>query len=563
MITITNTETLNTLNHQIQQQAQVLAVIDRSMAVIEFDLSGHVLTANNNFLQTFGYALHEIKGEHHSMFVDSDYRLSPEYQAFWQKLAQGEAFSGEYARLNKEGEIVWIEASYNPVVDVTGKPYKVIKFATDITQKVNQRLETGAKVKAIGNSMAMIEFDLSGNVLDANDNFLSTFGYRLEEVQGKHHRFFIEAEQAKSSDYVQFWQKLAKGEFVAGTFKRLAKGGKVVYIQASYNPIIGINGRPCKVVKFAMDVTEQECQRLALDEATEKASQVLSRFSQGDLSAKMTGSFSGQLALLQSAINQAIGNMSSIIAQVSAAIMVVNDTSAQVSQGAADLSHRVQEQASTLENTGRTMHHMTDAVKLNTDNASQVAKLSHQVQQEASSGVSVMQQTIQAMQSIEESSKRIGDIVNIIDSIAFQTNLLALNAAVEAARAGEHGRGFAVVAGEVRALAGKSADAAKDIKSLIEESVARISAGTRLADQSGEMLNNINGSVNKVSAMIESIALASKQQANDIMAVNSSIGEIDRVTQENAALVEETTALSENLYQEAEKLTQAMNIFHR
>jgi methyl-accepting chemotaxis protein len=243
------------------------------------------------------------------------------------------------------------------------------------------------------------------------------------------------------------------------------------------------------------------------------------------------------------------------------ASQVVGDTSQQVAQGAGNLSARVQQQASALEEASATMHQITNAVQTNTDSATQVAQLAHQVQDQSSAGVAVMQQTIDAMKSIQAASSKIADIVSIIDSIAFQTNLLALNAAVEAARAGEHGRGFAVVASEVRALAGKSADAAKDIKHLIEDSVQRIDAGTQLADQSGAVLTSISDSINHVASMIEAISTASQEQAEGINQVNRAIGEIDRVTQENSVLVEDTTTAAQRLNQEATQLSHNMSFF--
>jgi methyl-accepting chemotaxis protein len=240
---------------------------------------------------------------------------------------------------------------------------------------------------------------------------------------------------------------------------------------------------------------------------------------------------------------------------------VVNQAATQVSQGATDLSSRVQQQATALEETSATMTQMTSAVQANTANARKVADLTNSVQTQAKDGVQVMQQTIDAMQSIKASSGKINDIVTIIDGIAFQTNLLALNAAVEAARAGEHGRGFAVVASEVRALAGKSADAAKDIKTLITDSVMRIENGTHLADKSGEMLNGIAGSIAQVAGMIEEIANASNEQSIGIGQVHLAINDIDRMTQENAALVEATTAAAESLTSEANGLRNDMAFF--
>jgi methyl-accepting chemotaxis protein len=269
----------------------------------------------------------------------------------------------------------------------------------------------------------------------------------------------------------------------------------------------------------------------------------------------------GQLHDLKSAINYSSMKVKETVVQAVESAHVVSNAATQVSQGAADLSGRVQQQAAAVEQTSATMHQMTSAVQANTENSIKVVELTRQVQRESSEGMSVMQQTIEAMKSIQDASSKITDIVGIIDSIAFQTNLLALNAAVEAARAGEHGKGFAVVASEVRALAGKSADAAKDIKLLIEDSARRIEAGTHLADKSGEMLGGISESIGEVANMIDSITVASKEQFVGITQVNQSISDIERVMQENAALVEQTTAAAESLSHEAFSLNANMDFF--
>jgi methyl-accepting chemotaxis protein len=417
------------------------------------------------------------------------------------------------------------------------------------------------KLNALSRSMAAIEFDMTGKVLTANDNFLNTLGYTLNEVQGKHHRLFVEANYANSSEYAQFWQRLNQGEFFAERFKRIGKGGKVVWIEASYNPIFDADGKPYKVVKYASDVTANENNKIELERAVASARNVLLDMSKGNLTRRVEGSFSGQLLELQSAINNMADKLSGIVQSVSSSAFVVNDASAQISQGSSDLSARAQDQASALEESSATMHQMTSAVQTNTENARKAADLTRQVQQQSVEGVAVMNDTISAMKAIQTSSNKIADIVTLIDSIAFQTNLLALNAAVEAARAGEHGRGFAVVASEVRALAGKSADAAKDIKTLITDSVSRIENGTQLADKSGEMLNGISASIEQVAGMVDQIATASNEQATGINQVHRAMSDIDRVTQENAALVEETTAAAESLTTEANNLRNEMAFF--
>ncbi|MBW1687211.1 MAG: PAS domain S-box protein, partial [Deltaproteobacteria bacterium] len=239
--------------------------IDRAQAVIEFGLDGTVITANENFLRTFGYGLDEIVGKHHRIFCEPDYAESPEYAEFWQKLGRGEYVAGEFKRLTKGGREIWLQASYNPIFDIDGRPIKVVKFAADVTAAKLQTAEFEGKVRAIERAQAVIEFGLDGKVITANENFLRIFGYSLDEVVGKHHRIFCDPGYAESPEYAQFWQKLARGEYDADEFKRISKDGAEIWLQASYNPIFDLEGRPLKVVKFASDITlEVQKRSLAL-----------------------------------------------------------------------------------------------------------------------------------------------------------------------------------------------------------------------------------------------------------------------------------------------------------
>ena len=240
--------------------ADLLAIyqaLDRVQAIIEFDLDGTVVSANENFLSLFGYGLDEVVGKHHRIFCDPDYAKSDAYAEFWQKLGRGEFHEAEFKRLAKGGEELWLRASYNPVLDKDGKPVKVMKFATDVTAAKLQNAEFEGKIQAIDRAQAVIEFDLDGTVITANENFLSIFGYGLDEVVGKHHRIFCEPGYAESPAYAEFWQTLGRGEYESDEFKRLAKDGTELWLQASYNPIFDADGRPLKVVKFASDITDE------------------------------------------------------------------------------------------------------------------------------------------------------------------------------------------------------------------------------------------------------------------------------------------------------------------
>ncbi|MEM9099413.1 MAG: PAS domain-containing methyl-accepting chemotaxis protein [Pseudomonadota bacterium] len=239
------------------EQDSKIAALSRAQAIIEFESNGTILTANENFLSAMGYALDEIAGKHHRMFCDQDYAKTEEYAAFWAKLAKGEFAAGEFKRFDKSGREVWINATYNPIFDASGKPFKVVKFASDVTAQRARTAEQDGKMTAIDRAQAMIEFELDGTILTANENFLGAVGYALSEIKGKHHRMFCDPHYASSPEYTRFWQDLAAGEFASGEYKRFAKDGSEIWINASYNPIFDADGKPFKVVKLASDVTEQ------------------------------------------------------------------------------------------------------------------------------------------------------------------------------------------------------------------------------------------------------------------------------------------------------------------
>ncbi|MFK7996319.1 MAG: PAS domain-containing protein [Granulosicoccus sp.] len=238
------------------------SAISLTQAIIEFDLDGFILTANDNFLNTVEYSLEEIQGQHHKMFCEDSYTSTAEYADFWAKLKKGEFDAGEYRRVGKNGKEIWINASYNPILDPEGKPYKVAKYATDITESKTLASTTQGKIEAISRAQAMIEFNLDGTIVSANENFLSTLGYTLDEIVGKHHRIFCERAFSESPEYAELWKSLQAGIFDSGEYKRIKKDGSEVWINASYNPLFDADGNPYRVVKFASDVTSQKLQSL-------------------------------------------------------------------------------------------------------------------------------------------------------------------------------------------------------------------------------------------------------------------------------------------------------------
>ena len=250
--------------------------IGHSQAVIEFNMGGTIITANQNFLEVMGYSLNEIKGKHHSMFADPDYARSRDYQDFWNRLNRGEYFVNEFQRFGKGGKEVWITASYNPILDMNGKPFKVVKYATDITEQKLKNADYAGQIKAIGNSQAVIEFNMDGTIITANQNFLKVMGYSLNEIKGKHHSMFADPRYARSKEYHDFWQKLNNGEYQSAEYKRFGKGGKEIYIVASYNPILDMNGNSFKVVKYATDITKQMNARISSQKLTSQLSDTAS-----------------------------------------------------------------------------------------------------------------------------------------------------------------------------------------------------------------------------------------------------------------------------------------------
>lgn len=549
------------LESKLIEMGGQIDAINRSQAVIEFTTDGTIIHANENFLSAMGYELDEIKGKHHSMFVEPDYRSSHEYQGFWDRLKKGDFFSDQYKRIGKDGKEIWIQASYNPVMDEHGKPYMVVKYASDITEQKLRNADIQGQISAISKSQAVIEFNMDGTIITANDNFLNAVGYQLNEIQGQHHRIFVESQERDSSEYSDFWNKLNQGEFSSGEYKRIGKSGEEIWIQASYNPILDLNGKPVKVVKYASDITEQKRFHRTIEEILGETSKAMNTMAQGDLTQRIETEFPAEFSELKDAVNLSMDNLLKTISEIRSVATNVNNGSTEISQGNSDLSLRTEEQASKLEDTASSMKEMTSTVRQNAENASHANQLAKSARDKAEEGGSVVKQATHAMQEINDSSKKMSDIIGVIDEIAFQTNLLALNASVEAARAGEQGRGFAVVASEVRNLAGRSATAAKEIKNLIEDSSKKVQDGSKLVNQSGDTLEEIVEGVKQVATIVSEISSASDEQSAGIEEVNRAILQMDELTQQNAALVEEAAAASKHLSDEAGSLGDLVGSF--
>ncbi|MBD3586291.1 PAS domain S-box protein [Salinimonas sp. HHU 13199] len=554
-----NNDNIGTMVEWVDQtellvKSGMLNALSNAQALAEYTVDGEFVDCNDNFSILSGYTKDALVGKPHSILLDEKERAPEVYQAFWKALKEGERKYGEYKRVTQTGQEIWLQSSYNPILDTQGKVVKVVEFAIDITQEKLKNAYFGGQIEAISKSQAVIEFDMDGMVLDANENFLSLTGYTLKEIKGKHHSMFVDSEMRNSIDYRTFWEGLNKGQHQSGEFRRIGKNDAQIWIQASYNPIFDQNGNPFRVVKYATDVT-------ARTTAIYDIKAVMSQLAQGDLTCEIDHELEGEFKVLGSAINHFIRDLRSTVSRINTAVETITSASSEIATGNADLSTRTEQQASSLEETASSMEQLTGTVRLNAENAEQANSLASDAAEIAVKGGKVIQEVVTTMSSINDSAQRISDIIGVIDGIAFQTNILALNAAVEAARAGEQGRGFAVVASEVRTLAQRSAEAAKDIKELISDSVAKIESGNTLVNQSGETMGNVVTSIKRVNDIMSEIAASSAEQATGIDEISKAVSQMDEMTQQNAALVEEAAAAAESMQQQAEQLAERVDTF--
>ncbi|MFS2153616.1 methyl-accepting chemotaxis protein [Rhizobium sp. Rhizsp42] len=531
----------------------VLDAVSRSQAVIEFDMAGKILFANENFCQAMGYSLNEIVGRPHSMFVDPEEARSAEYAAFWKGLNKGEFDRRQYKRIAKGGREVWIEASYNPVFKGS-TPYKVVKFATVITDTKLKSAEDAGKLDALSRAQATIEFTPDGHILTANENFLKTLGYTLEEIRGRHHSMFCDPAYAASAEYKEFWRSLAAGQFAADEFARIGKGGRKVFIQASYNPIFDMSGKVFKVVKFATDVSERV-------RAVNELAVGLQAMADGDLDQTIEKPFIASLETLRTDYNSSIGRLRAAMQAIARNATQIASGTREISAASDDLARRSESQASSVEETAAAVTEISTTVSDSARRAADAGRLVDDTTKSAQDSADVVRQTVDAMARIERSSTQIAGIVSVIDDIAFQTNLLALNAGVEAARAGEAGKGFAVVAQEVRQLAQRSADAAKEIKALIHDSEASVRDGVALVDKTGAALEAIATRVVQVHDNVSGIVVAAREQSQALGQINEAVMSMDQDTQRNAAMVEQTASASRKLAAEASALFELIGQF--
>ena len=544
------------------------AAISKSQAVIEFKLDGTIITANQNFLDALGYRLEEIQGKHHSMFVAPGMRDSAEYRAFWANLNRGEFQAAEYKRIAKGGREIWIQASYNPIFDRSGKPIKVIKFATDVTAQKIRSMEDAGKISAIGRAQAVIEFNLDGTIITANDNFLGALGYSLAEIQGKHHSMFVAPAERDSSGYREFWAKLNRGEFQSAGYKRLGKGGREVWILASYNPILDDTGKPFKVVKFASDVTEQKLKTANFAgqiEAIGKAQAVIEfnmdgmvldanenflktlGYSLGEIKGqhhsmfvppeeRQSDAYRAFWANLNRGEFQAAeygrigkGGRKVWIQASYNPIRDLNGKPYKVVKYATDVTKQVLVRMGN-ERVRNMMETVAAGAEELNSSVREISEAMLKSKDTATAAVEKVEVADQQAQRLSEAAGAMSSIVQLIGDITGQINLLALNATIESARAGEAGRGFAVVAAEVKNLANQAKQA---------------------TDKIGQEIGNLNGISSDVVGALNSIKNAIQNVAEFVTSTAAAVEEQSTVTGEMSSSMQRAAAEAASISQAA------------
>ena len=562
------------LRDQLQSAQAQIDAVSQAFAVIEFEPDGTIVTANENFTATVGYSLSEIQGQHHSLFVDDAYARSAEYREFWAKLGRGESQSGEYQRFGKGGKEIWIQARYSALVNDHGEVYKVVKYASDITEAVKLREDGAQKTAICENAPVNIMLaDTDGTIVYMNPASRDTLKtiedqlpVKVSEIVGGSYDVFHEnpAHQRKL---------LADPRNLPHTAE-IQVGKDTLYLTASAiydangdfaGPMIAWEVITEKKESERRERENQERERQQQEELRRKVDELLAvvnAAAEGDLTREVTVTGDDAVGELANGLKQMIGDLRDVISQVVEGAAQFTEGSRVVSESAQSLAQGAQTQSASVEQMSASIEELTRSIEAVKENAGEANKVATETSGLAEEGGSAVKKSIEAMDRIKASSSQISEIIQVISEIASQTNLLALNAAIEAARAGEHGLGFAVVADEVRKLAERSSEAAKEISNLIKESTQRVDEGAQLSEQTGESLTKIIQGVEATAKRIAEIADSTVEQAQNANEVSSAIGQVSQVTEQSAAGSEEMASSSEELGAQAAALRDLVSRFN-
>ncbi len=564
-----------------------VAAVNRVQAMVGLAMDGTILSANENFLSTLGYTLDEVKGEHSSLFVEEQYRHTAEYRDFWSRLNRGEPQAGEYKLIGKEGQEVWLRASYSPIADSAGAPLKVLCLAADVTEEMNER-SLAAQMKSLNEDLqeqiaafnrvqAVIEFQMDGTILTANENFLRTMGYTLEEVKGRRHSMFVDPVYAQSGEYREFWADLNRGQYKQAEFSRVAKGGREIWLQGSYNPILDAKGRPVKVMKFATDVTLQVKSRRELAESAEREKSdaaalqskvesivaIVAAAAQGDLTQEITVEGDDAIGQIGSGLKHFFGDLRKSIRslqETAIALAASSEELSAISQQLTKSATDTGEQANVVSTGSERVSANVGVVAAGSEemlaSIREISKSATEASRVAKAAVSMAESTNQTIGKLGISSQEIGKVIKVITSIAQQTNLLALNATIEAARAGEAGKGFAVVANEVKELAKETARATEEIGHKIEAIQSDTKAAVTAIGQVGEVINQVNDISNTIASAVEEQTATTNEIGRNVTEAARGTSDIARHISGVAETAAHTTAGARDTQMAARSLTE-------